>query len=98
MPPTDNWWIVLADFGISKRADEANGPITVIKGTNGFMAPELLGFPNLAKPKDISSFKATDIWALGEIVFRMLTGGATFLSPFELMAYCQGQQAFPSDR
>ena len=98
MPPSDNWWIVLADFGISKRAGEDNGPTTAIKSTEGFMAPELLGFPNLTKPKNISSSKATDMWALGEIVFRMLAGEATFLSMYELMAYCQGQQAFPSDR
>jgi serine/threonine protein kinase len=98
MPPTDNWWIVLADFGISKRADEANGPTTAIKGTDGFMAPELLGFPNLARPKNISDSKATDMWALGATVFLMLTGEAIFLNLFEMMAYCQGQQAFPSDR
>jgi serine/threonine protein kinase len=98
MPPTENWWIVLADFGISKRANEANGPPTTIKGTYGFMAPELLGFPNLARPSDISGSKATDMWALGEIVFRMLTSEAAFLQPFEFMSYCQRERTFPADR
>ena len=97
MPP-GKWWIVLADFGISKRADEVTGPTTVIKGTVGFMAPELLGYSNQARPMDISGSKATDIWALGEIIFRMLTGEATFLNLFEFVAYCQGQREFPSDR
>jgi WD40 repeat protein len=98
MPPTDKWWIVLADFGISKRADEVTGPTTTIKGTDGFMAPELLGYSNQARPRDISGSKATDIWALGETIFRMLTREATFPNPFEFVAYCQGQRAFPSNR
>ncbi|RYP80294.1 hypothetical protein DL770_006293 [Monosporascus sp. CRB-9-2] len=34
-PPGEKWWIVLADFGISKRGDEGNGPTTMIKGTDG---------------------------------------------------------------
>lgn len=44
MPPKEEWWVVLADFGISKRADESTGPTTVVKGTAMFMAPELLGY------------------------------------------------------
>ncbi|RDL30227.1 uncharacterized protein BP5553_10505 [Venustampulla echinocandica] len=98
MPPEKNWWVVLADFGISKRGDESNEPTTAIKGTNGFMAPELLGVPNLTRPKHISGFKAADMWALGEIAFRMLTGEVTFQSQWELMEYCQGKRTFPSDR
>jgi serine/threonine protein kinase len=98
MPPEEIWWVVLADFGISKRDDEGNAPTTAIKGTDGFMAPELLGFPNLTRPKHIFDFKAVDMWALGEIAFRMLTGEATFQSPWELVEYCQGQRPLPSDR
>jgi WD40 repeat protein len=96
MPPDEEWWLVLADFGISKRADEGNGPTTTIKGTYGYMAPELLGFGDRT-PKDISGFKAADMWALGEIIFEMLSGKSTF-SPWELMGYCRGERTFPLDR
>jgi serine/threonine protein kinase len=60
------------------------------------MAPELLGFGN-RKFKDVSEFQAADMWALGEIAFRMLTGKPTS-SQWELMEYCKGDRAFPSDR
>ncbi|KAH8696945.1 kinase-like domain-containing protein, partial [Phaeosphaeriaceae sp. PMI808] len=98
MPPNEKWWIVLADFGISKRADESNGPTTTVKGTATFMAPELLGFLDQFRPKSIADFKATDMWALGEIIFQMLTGEATFQNPMELMTYCLGQRRFPLNR
>jgi WD40 repeat protein len=98
MPPDEKWWIVLADFGISKRADESNGPTTTVKGTATFMAPELLGFLDQFRPKSIDDFKAADMWALGEIVFQMLIGEATFQNPMELMTYCLGQRRFPLNR
>jgi serine/threonine protein kinase len=98
MPPEEKWWIVLADFGISKRADDSNGPTTTIKGTSTFMAPELLGFLDQARPKSVADFKATDLWALGEILFQMLTSETTFQNPMELMTYCLGQRKFPSNR
>ena len=66
------------------------------KGTDGYLAPELLGFPNLPRPKQISGFKAADMWALGEIVYQMLTGKATFQSQWELMEYCREERKFPS--
>ncbi|KAF7512426.1 hypothetical protein GJ744_001361 [Endocarpon pusillum] len=97
-PPEEKWWIVLADFGISKRADNSNGPTTVIKGTTTFMAPELLGYLDRLRPKSIADFKAADIWALGEIIFQMLTGETTFQNPMELMTYCIGQREFPLHR
>ena len=98
MPPQGKWWIVLADFGISKRVDESNGPTTTIKGILMFMAPELHGLLDQARPKLAADFKATDMWALGEIIFQMLTGEATFRSLVELMRYCLGQRKFPSNR
>lgn len=98
MPPEEKWWIVLADFGISKRVDDSNGPTTTIKGTASFMAPELLGFLDQIRPKSIADFKAADMWALGEIIFQMLTGETTFRNPMELMTYCIGQRKFPSNR
>jgi len=62
------------------------------------MAPELRGYLNDIKPKTVADLQAADIWALGEIVFQMLTGGHTFRTPPELVEYCNGQQSFPFKR
>ena len=61
------------------------------------MAPELLGFIDHPSPV-APDFKAADMWALGEISFRIVTGEATFRNPRELMAYCLGTGRYPSDR
>lgn len=98
MPPGERWWVVLADFGISKKAEESNGPTTAIQGTTAFMAPELLGYLDKIEPRSIADFKAADMWALGEILFQMLTSEATFRKPPDLVKYCSGQKQFPSDR
>ena len=37
----DPWWVKIGDFGISKRNEEAREPISTIKGTSGYMTPEL---------------------------------------------------------
>lgn len=95
-PPDEDWWIVLADLGISRRA-ASSGPTTTIRGTDGFTAPELLGYPNHPRPRDISGLKAADMWALGETAFRMLTGKSTF-SAWGLMEYCKGVRAFPLEQ
>jgi len=93
MPPNEKWWLVLADFGISKRVDPGNEP----SAADDFMAPELLRSTNGDALERISDFKAADMWALGEIIVRMLTGEATFQNPRELMEYCSGKP-FPFDR
>lgn len=98
MPPEEEWWIVLADFGISKRADESNGLTTTVKGTTAFMAPELRGLLDAVKMRPLAEFKAADMWAIGEIAFRMLTGEATFQGPREVIAYCEGRRNFPVHR
>ncbi|CEO60026.1 hypothetical protein PMG11_04669 [Penicillium brasilianum] len=38
--PPSQWWVKLADFGISKRIEEASGGST-LHGTLGYIAPEL---------------------------------------------------------
>jgi serine/threonine protein kinase len=62
------------------------------------MAPELRGYLNQFRPKSIADFKAADMWALGEIIFQMLTSETTFQNPIELMKYCVEQVKFPSAR
>ncbi|KAL3446883.1 kinase-like domain-containing protein [Aspergillus insuetus] len=65
--PPNNWWVKISDFGISKRVEDATGLPTTIKGTPGYLAPELIAFTNRGMPY------AVDIWAVGEITFQLLT-------------------------
>ena len=87
----------LADFGISKRAEDASGPSTV-KGTLEFMAPELLGFGGSVSSSKTYNHHPADMWALGEITSRLLTGEHTFRDLRLLGDYCRGANEFPSER
>jgi len=42
-PPND-WWVKIADFGISKRIEDGLGVTNTLQGTPGYIAPELYGF------------------------------------------------------
>lgn len=53
------------------------------------MAPELLGFTERGNPY------ATDVWAVGEITFRLLTGKPTFANPGLLYKYVERLGNFP---
>ena len=59
------------------------------------MAPELL---DASKSSNPPSRQAADIWALGEIIVRMLTGEPTFKSQRHLWDYVEGRLHFPTDR
>jgi serine/threonine protein kinase/hemoglobin-like flavoprotein len=64
--------VKLLDFGIAKWLTESSVP-TPNLGTPSYMAPEQCGTGDLISP-------ATDVWALGLLVFRMLTGHSFWLS------------------
>ena len=78
----------IADFGISKRVEDVLGGSFTLQGTPGFIAPELYHYVKRGPDS------ALDIWALGEISFRMLTGKATF-EGLALRNYTQNQTTFP---
>jgi serine/threonine protein kinase len=86
--------VKIGDFGISKRAEEGLTMSSTLKGTLGFLAPELHGF---VKAGDESSPQAADMWSLGETVFRMLTGEPTFKTMRLLADYVQVPDHFPSN-
>ncbi|CAI7663088.1 unnamed protein product [Penicillium viridicatum] len=88
-PPSD-WWVKIADFGISKRIENVEGNSTTLKGTLGYIAPELHGFTQAGSPY------AVDIWAAGEILFRMLTKQPTFMNLGLLLNYVRDPKQFPS--
>jgi len=80
--------VKIADFGISKRIEDVLGGSFTLQGTPGFIAPEL--YHLVERGPD----SALDIWALGEISFRLLTGKATFEGR-ALPNYTQDQTTFP---
>ena len=86
----------IGDFGISKRAETGLTALRTFAGT-GFLAPEILVELDLL---DVDNFEASkeytvavDIWSLGEIAFRALTGKRPF--PRSLRAYIKGTSPFP---
>jgi serine/threonine protein kinase len=93
-----DWWVKIGDFGISKRAEEGLTAFRTFSGTYGFIAPEILAQDGLL---DDSDFRikgeytvAVDIWSLGEISFRALTGEQPF--PIRsLKTYVKGSSPFP---
>jgi serine/threonine protein kinase len=67
----DASYAYLADFGIAKSQDERSGltQVGTVIGTPEYMAPELLEEP--ARP-------SSDIYALGIVLYQMLTGSVPF--------------------
>ncbi|KAJ4264718.1 hypothetical protein NW764_015803 [Fusarium oxysporum] len=95
--PGPDWWVKIGDFGISKRA-EATALRTVI-GTEGYVAPEVIGFvPDQSSSSSSKTFSytfAVDMWALGEVLFRMIAQRAVFPSRDDLRKHVLNKHPFP---
>ncbi|OQE20308.1 hypothetical protein PENSTE_c013G05668 [Penicillium steckii] len=89
-PPQGEWWVKIGDFGISKRMEESPETSTTLRGTTGFIAPELYGFINPGSPY------STDMWSFGEIIYQMLTKKPVFKPISQLSSYIYHPEAFPS--
>ncbi len=84
----------IADFGLARRMDETLASITVAPaGTPAYMAPEQTVVGERLTP-------ATDIYALGAVLYEMLTGRAPFVqSTIEpLLAAVRSQEPLPPRR
>ena len=69
----------VADFGLAKQMEAAGRTQTgAVLGTPSYMAPEQAG----GRSKDVGP--ATDVYALGAILYEMLTGRAPFQGPSAL--------------
>ncbi|CAG9984320.1 unnamed protein product [Clonostachys byssicola] len=95
-----NWWVKISDFGISKRAEEEATAFRTLVGTRGYIAPEVIGIycpEDIATIADSSSLYtvAVDLWALGAIMFKLLTHENVFAEPLELARYVTARRPFP---
>ena len=68
-----------------------------MKGTPEFMAPELLGLIE-SQRTGYTDFMASDIWAAGEIIIRLVTRRPAFNGLKELSGYCSNSSAAPSSK
>lgn len=64
---------VITDFGLAKLVQEEAATVSVVMGTPSYMAPEQIR----AEPVD----GRTDIYALGILIYELLTGQAPFTGP-----------------
>ncbi|KXJ88770.1 kinase-like domain-containing protein, partial [Microdochium bolleyi] len=73
--PGPDWWVKIADFGLSKRRHEDFTTLhTMNRGTMGYAAPEILGLQAGAA----SYTFAVDMWSLGAVVYKLVTCQAAF--------------------
>jgi hypothetical protein len=86
----------ISDFGLAKRLDVSAGPTLTqhILGTPGYMAPEQAA----GRSKHVGP--ATDIYALGAILYQVLTGRPPFMgdSIMEVMRQALEEEPLPPRR
>jgi serine/threonine protein kinase len=92
-----DWWVKIADFGISKRATEGLTALRTEIGTPAFTAPEVDGLLQTDEGSDESYTNAVDIWCMGVITYLILTGETLFSTRRRLVQYVSGSFEFPSD-
>ncbi|KAJ4200295.1 hypothetical protein NW759_015935 [Fusarium solani] len=84
------WFVKIADFGISKRRHHDTSLLTMQRGTLGFAAPEVIG-----STSDQSYTYSADMWSLGAMVYRILTSQMAFDSIGDLFKYVHDELEFP---
>ncbi|KAK0653022.1 kinase-like domain-containing protein [Cercophora newfieldiana] len=97
------WWVKISDFGLSKYAQVGVTELRTRIGTLHYMAPEVLGILTvdelkLSKKNELESYTtAVDIWSLGAIIFRMVTGQYPFPDRVDLGRYVTLGAPFPAE-
>ena len=90
-----DWWVKIADFGITKRAADGLTALRTVTGTPAFIAPEVLGFVQSAEGSDNSYTNAVDIWSVGVISYLILTAENLFQDQRRLGQYVSGSYTLP---
>ncbi|WAO89925.1 Protein kinase domain-containing protein [Fusarium falciforme] len=86
------WYVRVADFGISTRLSDSDTSTFSSRGTLGYIAPEVIHII----PDQRCSVSA-DMWSLGCVVYKILTGTLPFPQISHLAMYCHGLSEFPRD-
>ncbi|MCJ1464991.1 hypothetical protein MMC07_003606 [Pseudocyphellaria aurata] len=89
----NQWWVKIGDFGISKHITGATGLHTDF-GSPGYAAPELEG-SDFGVRENFEYTNAVDMWSLGCVVHKMLTGEVPF-SDRQLREFCHDKVSFPT--
>jgi serine/threonine protein kinase len=83
--PSDNYRVKIIDFGFSIKASEKQR-LSLFCGTPHYMDPDL------CRKREYNG-QAADVWALGVILFILLTGKLPFFGDFEQDLYRKIQAA-----
>ncbi len=87
------WWVKIADFGIAKRIEGTE--LRTVIGTEAYLALEVRGIYSPDSQDDEGAFSlAVDVWAIGAITFRMITGQIPFPPGRKLSNYVVGGKSF----
>ena len=83
----------IGDFGITKRVMDDQTALKTEVGTRDYQAPEVLGF--MDPEEELIYTSAVDLWALGCVMYRLLTLEKPFPKPSSLRLYCYSMKGFP---
>ena len=83
----------IGDFGIAKRIMDDQTALRTEVGTRDYQAPEVFGF--MDSEEELLYTSAVDLWALGCVMYRLLTFEKPFPKPSSLRLYCYGEKDFP---
>ena len=92
--PPKNWWVKISDFGLSKQIVQQLENPSSVKGTSGYMAPELYGFGTDLDASSVDWFAAY-MWSVGAMLFFSITRQTAFQNHSELAAYASASGTHP---